>query len=213
MQRGDAPRQSRPPPPQPGYLPTWGGAAPGAAHCERQQQQRQLCGPALAGLLPPRSRTLFPSESPAAAALGRVSNPTRHPHPALPPARGRPRLPRIPEGARAGRRCWGAPGAPNSAAPPRFPRPLPPPLTTAPPGGSPSPAPPLGPGPAPTPGTMPEGAPEGARLCFEGAGNRTGSNSHLHQGSRPRVMQKQETRSFSWRKRNYPLQLRPVYQT
>lgn len=165
MQRGDAPRQSRPPPPQPGHLPTWGGAAPGAAHCERQQQQRQLCGPALAGLLPPRRRTLFPSETPAAAALGRILNPTRHPHPALPPARGRPRLPRIPRDHGPAGRCGGDPGAPNSAAPPRFPRHLPPSPNHGPSRGSPSRVPRPGPGPAPIPGRMPEGAPEGGWGC------------------------------------------------
>lgn len=64
----------------------------------------------LRGFPPPRSHTLlfFPSETPAQA-LGRILNPTRHPHPALPPARGRPRPPRIPEGppapGRGGR--WG----------------------------------------------------------------------------------------------------------
>lgn len=189
MQRGDAPRQSRPPPPQPGHLPTWGGAAPGAAHCERQQQQRQLCGPALAGLLPPRRRTLFPSETPAAAALGRILNPTRHPHPALPPARGRPRLPRIPEGPRAGRAVRGGPGSPElrrapalPTAPPSFPKPRP--LRGGPPAVCPRAARAL----RPSRGGCPKGHPKaagGARLFFEGVCNRTGSNSHVHQGSRP----------------------------
>lgn len=67
MQRGDAPRQSRPPPPHPGHLPTWAGAAPSAAHCERQRQ-RQLCGPALAGLPPASQPHAFPERSPGSGA-------------------------------------------------------------------------------------------------------------------------------------------------
>lgn len=98
----------------------------------------------LRGFPPPRSHTLlfFPSETPAQA-LDRILNPTRHPHPALPPARGRPRPPRIPEGppapgrgGRGGRLPAGTGGMRDGDAgweprtPPRFPRHLPPPAAS-----------------------------------------------------------------------------------
>lgn len=110
----DAPRQLRPPPPQPGHLPRWGGAAPGAAHGERRQN---LCGPALRGSPRPAAARRAPAQ-----ALGRVSRATRHPHPALPPLGDPPIPPCIPAGGPG----WGwsrfGGRAPRSAAPPAHPR-------------------------------------------------------------------------------------------
>lgn len=128
MQRGeeDAPRQRRPPPPHPGHLPTWGGAAPGAAHGERR---RWLCGapPAPQPHAEPRQRRLAAFPVPHAILTPPSLPPGSAPAP-LGPA-GIPPTPAplsIPS-ARGSRHGPGRGGGGEPRAPPRPPRPSAPP--------------------------------------------------------------------------------------